>query len=40
MYTCMIDWVILLYSKKSTEHCKQAIKEKIKNILKKNAINQ
>ena len=28
MYTCMCDWVTLLYSRKLTEHCKPAIMEK------------
>ena len=36
MCTCMCNWVILLYSRKLTEHCKPAIMEKIK-IIKKNA---
>ena len=31
----MCDWVTLLYSRKLTEHCKPAIMEKIKIILKK-----
>ena len=31
----MCDWVPLLYSRKLTEHCKPAIMEKIKIILKK-----
>ena len=31
MYTCMCDWVTLLYSRKLTEHCKPAIMEKNKN---------
>ena len=35
MYICMRDWVILLYSRKLTEHCKPAIMEKIKIIFKK-----
>ena len=35
MYTCMCDWVSLLYSRKLTEHCKPAIMEKIKIIKKK-----
>ena len=35
MYTCMCDWVILLYSRKWAEHCKSAIMEKIKIIIKK-----
>ena len=30
MYMCMCDWVTLLYSRKLTEHCKPATKEKIK----------
>ena len=34
MYTCMCDWVTLLYNIKLTEHCKSAIMEKIKIILK------
>ena len=34
MYICMCDWVTLLYSRKLTEHCKPAIMEKIKIILK------
>ena len=32
MYTCMSDWVTLLYSRKLTEHCKPALMEKIKVI--------
>ena len=35
MYTCMCDWDPLLYSRKLTEHCKPAIMEKIKIIIKK-----
>ena len=35
MYTWMYDWVTLLYSRKSTEHCQPAIMEKIKIIIKK-----
>ena len=35
MYACMCDWVTLLYSRKMTEHCKQAIMKKIKIIKKK-----
>ena len=31
MSMCMCDWVILLYSRKLTEHCKPAIIEKNKN---------
>ena len=31
----MCDWVTLLYSRKLTEHCKPAIMEKIKIIIKK-----
>ena len=31
MYTCMCDWVTLLYRRKLTEHCKPAIIEKNKN---------
>ena len=34
MYVCMCDWVTLLYSRKLTEHCKPAIMEKIKIIIK------
>ena len=34
MYTCMYDWVTLLYSRKLIEHCKPAIMEKIKIIMK------
>ena len=30
----MCDWVTLLCSRKLTEHCKSAIMEKIKNIIK------
>ena len=33
MYTCMCNWVTLLYSRKLTEHCKPAIMEKIKKSL-------
>ena len=36
----MCDWVTLLYGRKLTEYCKQAIMEKIKIIIKKiNKIN-
>ena len=35
MYTCMCDWVTLLYSRKLIEHCKPAIMEKIKIIKNK-----
>ena len=35
MYTCVCDWVTLLYSRKLTEHYKPAIMEKIKIIIKK-----
>ena len=35
MYTCICDWVTLLYSRKLTEHYKLTIMEKIKIILKK-----
>ena len=38
MYTCICDWVILLYSRKLTEHCKPAIMEEIKIIIKKKKI--
>ena len=31
MYTCMCNWVNLLYSRKLAEHCKPAILEKNKN---------
>ena len=34
MYICMYDWVTLLYSRKLAEHCKPAMLEKIKIILK------
>jgi len=34
MYTCMCEWVILLCSRKLREHCKSAIMEKIKIIIK------
>ena len=33
MYTCMCNWVTLLYSRKLIEHCKPAILEKIKIII-------
>ena len=33
MYTCMCNWVTLLYSRKLTGHCKPAIMEKIKIII-------
>ena len=29
----MCNWVAMLYSRKLTEHCKPAIKEKIKSII-------
>ena len=35
MYICMCDWVTLLYSGILTEHCKPAIMEKIKIVIKK-----
>ena len=35
MYTCLCDWVTLLYSRKLTEQCKAATMEKIKSIIKK-----
>ena len=35
MYICMCDWVTLLHSRKLTEHCKPAIMEKVKIILKR-----
>ena len=35
MRTCMYDGVTLLYIRKLTEHCKPAIVEKIKIIIKK-----
>ena len=35
-HTCMCNWVTTLYSRKLTEHCKPAIMEKIKIIIKKN----
>ena len=38
MYICMCDWVTLLCSGKLTEHCKPAMMEKIKMILKRNII--
>ena len=35
MYTCMCKWVIMMYSRKLTEHCKQAImKKKTKSLYK------
>ena len=34
MYTCICNWVILLYSRKLTEQRKPAIVEKIKIIIK------
>ena len=34
MCTCMCDWVPLLYSRRLAEHCKPAIMEKIKTIIK------
>ena len=35
MYTCMCNWVTLLYSRKLTEYCKPAVIEEIKIIIKK-----
>ena len=35
----MCNWVTLLYSRKLTEHCKPAIMEKIKIIIKKKKKN-
>ena len=34
----MCNWVTLLYSRKLTEHCKLAIMEKIKIIMKKRSL--
>ena len=34
MYTCICDWVTMLYSRKLTEHCKPAIMEENKNYIK------
>ena len=31
IYTCMCNWVTLLYSRKLMEHCKPAMMEKDKN---------
>ena len=39
MYTCMCDWITLLYSRKLTEHCKSTIMENVK-IIKKNNIRE
>ena len=39
MYTCMCNWVTMLYSRKLTEHCKPDIMEKIKIIIKKNSVS-
>ena len=33
-YICMCDWIMLVYSRKLTEHCKRAIMEKIKIFTK------
>ena len=38
MYTCMCNWVTLLYSRKLTEHCKPAMMEKIEIIKKRRKI--
>ena len=38
MYTCMYNWVILLYSRILTEHHKPGVVEKIKIIIKKNRL--
>ena len=35
IYTCMCDWITLLYSRKLTGQYKPAIMEKIKIIIKK-----
>ena len=35
MYTCICDWVTLLCNRKLTDHCKPAMMEKIKIIIKK-----
>ena len=40
MYTCMCNWVTLLYRRKLTEHCKPAIMEKIKIIIKLNEMQK
>ena len=37
MYMCVCDWVNLMYRRKLTEHCRQAIIEKIKIIKNKDA---
>ena len=39
MHTCMRDWITLLCSRKLMEHCKPAIMEKIKIIIKKRNLN-
>ena len=38
MYTCMCDWVSLLYGRKLIEHCKPAIMEKIKIVKKEGKV--
>ena len=35
MYKYMCDWITLLYSRKFTEHCKQALTEKLKSFTKR-----
>ena len=35
MYTCIYNWVPMLYSRKLTEHCKPGIMGKKINIFKK-----
>ena len=39
MYTCMCNWVTMLYSRKLTEHCKPAIMEKKSLYIKNEMIN-
>ena len=41
MYTCMCNWVTMLYSRKLTEHCKLAIIKKNSSYtkLKKRKVN-
>jgi len=40
MYTCMCNWVTMLYSRKLTEHCKLAIMERKIIILKKKKLGE
>ena len=40
MYTCICNWVPMLYSRKLTEHCKPAVMEKNKKLYKNKKQNK